>query len=414
MRKNIMTAAALAAALFMTCGPARALSPETEMLLELLQAKGVLSKEDATGFREALAERMSREGPAGEEPGNDMEGLNQRIEKLEEVAAGGIGIIDDSLQLTGLVEVEAAAAKDYADEDTSDVTLATVEIGLDARLSDWSSAHLLLLYEEGEEDDHLIVDEGTIVLGNAERFPLYLSAGKMYLPFGLYETSMISDPLTLELGEINDSSLLFGFDASGFYGSLYAFNGDINESGEEDEVDGWGASLGYGYQGEGFGLDLGVDWINDIGDTDALGDFLEDDMGTDVVDDYVDGFAAHAFFTMGAFGLITEYVTALDSFPAGEVPFAGGGAEPEALMVEGSFVTEFFSRQTVFALGYQTTDEALALGLPEERYLGAVSMEIFANTSLALEYLHDEDYGVSEGGTGENAHAATVQLAVGF
>lgn len=323
-------------------------------------------------------------------------------------------MINDHVELSGLIEVEASKARDYADEDTSDVTLATVEIGLDARLSEWSSAHLLLLYEEGEENDHLLVDEGTIVLGNTEKFPLYLTAGKMYLPFGFYETYLVSDPLTLELGEINDSALLLGFEASGFYGSLYAFNGHINEVGEEDEIDTWGASLGYGYEGDGFGFDVGMDWISNIGDTDGLGGYLEDDIGIDVVDDYVDGFAAHAFFNVGPFGLIGEYVTALDEFEPAEIAFDNDGAEPEALVFETTYTMELFNRETVFALGYQTTDEAMDLGLPEVRYLGAVSFALFDHTTLAFEYLHDEDYDRDEGGTGEDGNAATMQLAVEF
>ncbi len=111
--------------------------------------------------------------------------------------------LTDRVELSALVEVEVNATDDdIADpgEDTSDITLATVEIGLDAQLSKWSSGHILLLYGEGEEDDHIIVDEGTITLGNLDEFPVYLTAGKMYVPFGSFESNMISDPLTSTLG----------------------------------------------------------------------------------------------------------------------------------------------------------------------------------------------------------------------
>lgn len=323
-------------------------------------------------------------------------------------------IINDHVALSGRVEVEATRGKDFNGNESSDVALATVEIGLQTALSDWSSARLLLLYEEGEEDNHLIVDEGVITLGNTEKFPFYLTAGKMYLPFGLYESSMISDPLTLELGETNDSAVQVAFNAAGFYGSVYGFNGDINETGEDDEVDSWGADAGYIYESEGFCLDAGIDWINNIGDTDAVGDYLVDEVAVDAIDDYVDGLAAHAVFNMGPVRLIGEYVTALDEFDPAEIDFDGQGAEPEALIFEVNYTTQLFSRETVFALGYQTTDEALALGLPEKRYLGAVNICLFDHTILAFEYLHDEDYDESRGGTGNDGHAATVQLAVEY
>ncbi|MEW6520127.1 MAG: LbtU family siderophore porin [Thermodesulfobacteriota bacterium] len=324
-----------------------------------------------------------------------------------------IQAINDHVELSGLIEVEAFKGKDYNDDDSSDITLATVEIGLDARISDWTMGHLLLLYEEGEEDDHLIVDEGTITIGNAEKLPLYLTAGKMYLPFGFYESAMVSDPLTLELGEINDSAVQVGFTGYGFYGSVYGFNGDINETGKDDEVNSWGANAGYAYESEGFALDVGMDWINNIGDTDGVDGYLEESNIAEI-DDYVDGMALHAVFDLGQFRLIGEYVAALDEFEPAEIDFDSQGAEPEAMSFEVGYTTELFSRETVFALGYQNTEEALALGLPEDRYLAAVSIGIFDRTTLSFEYLIDEDYDESEGGTGDDANTATIQLAVEF
>ena len=381
--------------------------------------------------------------------------LLQRIQRLEEqVASQGekqavvqeadeeksfLQVINDHVELSGLVEVEAASwsVDDngfFEDDDGSDVSLATVEIGLDVQLSDWSSGHLLLLYEEGEEDGHIIVDEGTITLGNLDKFPLYLTAGKMYVPFGSFESCMISDPLTLELGETNDTAVQIGFEAAGFYGSVYAFNGDINEEGENDDIDTFGANLGFAMEKDAIGLDVGVDYINNIGDTDGLGDHLADrteeiDLalhgggfvttevgidGADEIDDYVDGLSLHAILAMGPFTLIGEYVAALDDFEVDEINFDNDGAEPEAWNVEAAFTTELFSRETTFALGYQGTDEALALGLPEDLYIGSVSMEIFDHTSLAFEYFHAEDYDTDDGGTDDDADVATVQLAVEF
>jgi hypothetical protein len=46
--------------------------------------------------------------------------------------------------------------------------------------------------------------------------------------------------------------------------------------------------------------------------------------------------------------------------------------------------------------------------------IASVGVGIMDNTSLALEYLSDEDYSVNEGGTGNDANGATVQLAVEF
>lgn len=393
------------------------LSRQNQLLLER-----VIVLENMLAGREQPAQDLAEKTDIGREKGSVEQPLEQIEGALESpqqatAAAGAPSLlqsINDHVELSGLVEVEATSAEDFAGDDTSDITLATVEVGLDARISDWSQAHLLLLYEEGEEDDHLLVDEGTVTFGKPDAFPAFLTLGKMYLPFGSYDSNMIADTLPLEIGEINDSAVLAGFQASGFYGSLYAFNGDLGEVGEDDQIDAWGASLGYAHESEGFSVDAALDWLNNIGDSDGLGDYLEDNTGASEMEDYVQGLAAHMLFQYGPFDFIAEYVSALDAFQAGEMAFAGTGAEPEAWSVEAGLTFDLLDRQTIFSLAWQGTDEALALGLPEDRYGAALRMFVLQNTSVALEYLHDEDYGISDGGTGNDADAATMQVAVEF
>ncbi len=62
----------------------------------------------------------------------------------------------------------------------------------------------------------------------------------------------------------------------------------------------------------------------------------------------------------------------------------------------------------------QGTNESLALSLPESRFGAAATVEILDKAAVTLEYLRDEDYGITDGGTGENGHTATVKLAVEF
>jgi hypothetical protein len=150
---------------------------------------------------------------------------------------GLIQHINDHVQLSGLIEVEASSVDDYGGNDSSDITLATVELGINAQISTLVNSHITLLYEEGEEDDHLIVDEGSITIGNVEQYPIYGTAGKMYVPFGHFDSNMISDPLTLEIGETSDTGLLIGFESGSFYGAGYGFNGDIQESGDDDAIE---------------------------------------------------------------------------------------------------------------------------------------------------------------------------------
>ncbi|MCB2182875.1 MAG: LbtU family siderophore porin [Desulfobulbaceae bacterium] len=396
------------------------LADQNKMLLERVeQLEEMLSGKEKHEYHKKLAERSDvRTGSEGS--------ITVRLEQVsgavaaEDGMAGRdgdgslLGAIKEYVEISGVVEVETGMMDDFNGDKESDTTLATVEVGLDAHISDWSQAHVLFLYEEGEEDGHVVLDEGTITLGNLERCPVYFTAGKMYMPFGSYLTNMISDTLTLELGEINESALLVGFESLGYYGSVYAFNGDLNEIDEDDTIDSFGANIGFANETGDFSYDVGLDWISNMSDTDGVGGFLEDNLADPEIEDYVAGFGAHFLLAYGPFNFFAEYVGALDEFEAGEIDYDNDGAEPEAWGVEIGYVVEVQGKDVSLALSYQGTDEALALELPEDRYLAGVSLGLLENTRLSFEYFHDEDYDENEGGTGNDADAATLQLAVEF
>ncbi|MCV6637474.1 LbtU family siderophore porin [Candidatus Albibeggiatoa sp. nov. NOAA] len=319
-------------------------------------------------------------------------------------------IAEDILQgvtISGLIEVNAWQTEDYAGVDSSDLTLATVELAIDAQVHKWVSGHLVLLFEEDDTED-LTVDVGYIRVGNLDHAPYYLDAGRMYL-FGGYETNMISDPLTLEIGETQVSALKVGFDVAGAYGSLYAYNGDTQKN-EDDKIENFGANLGYAYENNGLSLDVGIDYTSNLLDSGLVMDNIAD---AKAVDDYVGAMIAHATLNIGGFNFIAEYLTALD--PIKEITFNGTGAEPTALNVEAAYTAPLLAGKDVtFAVGYQTTEEALGLGLAESRILVGVGVGIFDNTSLKFEWKQDTDYETGDGGTGEDANTFTVQLAVEF
>jgi hypothetical protein len=371
---------------------AHALNQETEQLLELLQNKKVITGEDADSFRRTLKKEMTEE----------------KAEAVQPAGKSLLQKINERVTLGGLVEVEATASEDYEGANESDISLATVELGLDAEITDWVNGHILLLYEE--YGSPLDVDEGFIMLGNLEQFPLYFAAGKMYVPFGAFETNLISDPLTLELGENSENAAQVGFEISGFYGSLYAFNGDIDETGEDNKIENFGVNAGYGFESDTVSLNLGAGWINNIASSDTLTDYFDD-----TIQDYVAGFTARMNIGYGPFSLIAEYLGAVDSFQAlTELGFKGHGAQPKAWNLEAAYAVEIKGMETTFALGYQGTDEALELELPEERLLASIGMEIVENVYVGLEYLHDKDYSIGEEGTGNDADAVTMKLAVEF
>jgi hypothetical protein len=69
-------------------------------------------------------------------------------------------------------------------------------------------------------------------------FPVYLIAGRQYIPFGYFDSHFITDPATLILGETNEGALVGGYRFNGEMVdiSLGAFNGRVKEIGKDDKI----------------------------------------------------------------------------------------------------------------------------------------------------------------------------------
>ena len=319
-----------------------------------------------------------------------------------DVAFGGI-------EFYGVVEVEATGGDDHTDTDGSDVTLATVELGFDfSAFDDWVRGTFTALHED-DDTDPWEVDQAFFTIGNTELHPLYLSAGRMYVPFGNFETSLVSDPLTLEIGETREAAILAGFEKHNWYGSAYVFNGDVDEAGD-DEIDNYGFNLGYAIEADDSSFDIGFSWMNNLADSDTLEEYVPAP-----VRDYISAYGIHGVYRTGSWSFIGEYITATDNFTAAELAWKTVGAEPSAYNLEiGYDFVAFGGRESNVAFAIQGTDEAVALELPEDKWLAAFGTTLYENTYVSLEYANAEDYSVSDGGTGKDGDALTLQVAVEF
>ena len=331
--------------------------------------------------------------------------MHRRLQKLESSAMESTA----KVQLHGLVEVEYGYSEDYAGTDGSDIVLATVELGVEAAINDNVDASVVLFYEE--DDTPLELDVGVIDLHD-ESSPGSISLGQMYVPFGAFESNMISDPLTLEIGETRASTILFNYVRAGMSAGFYVFNGNFEEGADEDKANQFGLSLAY----ENASFQAGVDYISALSDSFVLTDHLANTAGVSSLVNQVAGLSAHAAYHVdNSFSVIFEYVGALDKYDATEMVFNGVGAEPSAMNLEFAMPVA----DATVALAYQTTDEAIDLGLPETRIMLVYSKEVYDATSLAFEYARDSDYDVSDSGsagsgTGETGFTFTVQLATEF
>jgi len=322
---------------------------------------------------------------------------------LEERKSSGLmEKITENISLGGLIEVEASFEdNEESGEDTSDIVLATVELGIDAEINENVTGHVLLLYEEDEESNHLIVDEGTITISSGAGFSL--TAGKMYVPFGVFNSHFISDPLTLELGETNETAIMATYGNEMFEVSLGVFNGDMDEGTGDNKINDIFASLTLS---PAENITIGTSYISNIADSDAA---WEDATGTALanVSDDVAGYSAFLSVSFGALSVEAEYLAAADEFTATEVATTANGLlagdEPSTYNLEVAYAV---SETLEVAARLEGSDDLV--DHPEKQYGVAASYGIYENTTLAVEYLKGEFK------SGKERDLITAQLALKF
>lgn len=420
MKKTIL-AAAMAAAMASSGGAMAAAAFDPAAFAEELAAIKARMKALESQVQDQSRTIQAQERALKEKDRQIQEFVsNPRIRKGE---AGGGWF--QNVEIGGVVEIEAGYNDPDEGDSESDVVVATAEIGIAAQINDWTSSEITLLYEEDDTD--LEVDVAIISIANPDG-PWFTTAGQQYVPFGTYETNLVSDPFTLELGETRETALLAGVELNGFVGGVYGFNGDIDEDGDS-KIDSFGAFAGYGHENENSSFAVNVGYINNIADSDGLQDTINDNIddpdGDPMTDDAVDfddqvaGVTIDGMFTTGPFTFIAEYTTATDDFTSVELPYKSGGAEPSAFNVEAAYSFMIAGKDATLAVAYQETDEAVALELPEERISAAISVGVMDNTTLSLEWAHDNDYSKSDRdavGLDEKVGGDTItgQLAVEF
>ena len=328
-------------------------------------------------------------------------GSTQTILAQEEVAEarkeryGGI-------ELSGLLENEFGYVI-IEGENESDFTLATVELGADVCLGPNVEGHVLFLYEQGENDDNIAVDESTIgfKLPNFLPVELSLSLGRMYVPFGEFNSHFITDPFTLDVGETNE--IAFQLSAVHEIVEIAAalYNDAVSvESGNNTQITDIAAriaaSASEGALGENVSLLLGVSFITNIVGSDGFCDMI----GNNEVSERAPGMGG--FISVSAIGafLESEFTLALSDT---ELPDSKM-LKPRAFNVELGY--SFPKLPVQIAGKFERLSENGDNSI--NRFGGVVTIGLFDEAaSLALEFLRTDDDNATE-------HSITGQLSAEF
>ncbi len=338
---------------------------------------------------------------------------------------------EERITLSGLVELEAVSERRRMRSSSAEGRATkvrvdegpflSVELAADLRANEYLSGRIVLSYEEDEESE-VVLDEGTVRLGEFEKLGgLYFLGGRYYPHFGELESWMVSDSLSQEIFELQESAVQTGLSNRWITTGLGVFEGDIGKKRDtRDRIDGLFADLQFHNPEDtwgGFSLTAGASYLNNVGDT----DLLQGEEGLDgrPVIRRIGGVAGYFTLEYEAFGLTAGYISALEAFRPGELNFAvdrqgvGRGSRPRAWNFELAFRP---TERLQLAGRFEGTEEMFGL-LPRRQYGLAVSYSPFAGTLISGEYLRgefDQDHQDEEGLTQKDLESLTLQFAVEF
>ena len=243
------------------CNPSWVAAADADEIEELKRAIKALREENRELSRRvrALEEEKAQREPSpksgvAQEPGQapppptaetkKQEQLEQRVEQLEksktaqEDAVRNIvrdslaktgSMINEFVTLGGNIEVSAGRASDFYGAKESGVQLTAAQLEFDVRATPWASGKLVVEYDPGTNVvfpsttgftptnvERINVDRAYILIGDTQRFPPFLKAGRMVLPFGISTGSTWADvlsvenPLTVEVFETRKTAVGFG------------------------------------------------------------------------------------------------------------------------------------------------------------------------------------------------------------
>lgn len=315
--------------------------------------------------------------------------LSERIKNLEEKASGFTS--GGNIDFSGVIEFEAGY--ESSEDSSSDFSTATIDLGAQGKVNDYITGSFVFTYNE--DDGGIELDEAMISI-NSDNSPFYANLGYYALPFGVYNTRFLADPLTLEIGETTENNITAGYSVDMFELSASVFNGDVNEDGEDDDYISKYVLSGSinAPENEVFSLSAGGSLISDIADSDGIQDVVDD-----TTKDFTMGWSV--FVSAGFYNKIffdAEYTAASD-----EIESAGTKLKPEAYNIEvGAAITD----EIEAAARYESGEDLET----ESRYGAVVSYSILDNTSLTGEYLRTE----YEDDSIDETDSFTAQLAVEF
>ncbi len=321
-----------------------------------------------------------------------------------------------SLVLSGEIASQVYGSKTYSGPNTSDIDLTIAELFAAVRLNSWIAGLITLNYNDAPPSDNeqrvsnssFSVNQAFATIGNFSVSPFYMTVGQRYLPFGHYNSFMISSPLDDTMFQLLERSILWGYTSQNTtavikpYATTFIFKDDTNAGGGGDNVNNMGVNLGvFLTVSPNISGEVGVSGVANVADGNGFQrtglttfpGFSISDITTasntsvngEDLSRKVPGFNAYGSIGTSDIMLIGEYTGATSSFAADNLTYNGHGAKPSAMHTEAVYLFNLANFPSNVAVGYDHTWQALALNMPQQRYITALNMTFWRNTVTSFE-----------------------------
>jgi hypothetical protein len=110
------------------------------------------------------------------------------------ISLGQQAYTDVEVSVSGLIEV----GYEKVGDEKGNLRAGDIEIGIEAKLNKQVSGAVLLRPDAEAKANGDILDEATITLEDFNEAPISITAGKTVMPFGVFNSHLISDPWTKE------------------------------------------------------------------------------------------------------------------------------------------------------------------------------------------------------------------------
>lgn len=193
---------------------------------------------------ELEAARDEQERTQEEIASRDQKKLEQRVKELEDAetareeatrliirdALSTLGSkINEFVSLGGTFEVLTGAGEVFEGRSERVLRLSTAQLDFEIQVNPWTLGSLIVEYVDGKDTlfvtsegseksvDRINLDTAFLTIGDTQKFPPFLTIGRIIVPFGIStgnpvaDVLTIEDPLTIEAFETKEDAILIGF-----------------------------------------------------------------------------------------------------------------------------------------------------------------------------------------------------------